>query len=220
MLKLCAFDLDGTLVNTIGDMAAALNGALHALALPELSEAEVQARVGNGMRKLCERALPAGREDLLEELQKRYNERYVRDCCERSRVYAGIPALLASLRAQGAACAVVTNKPQPQTDRVITHFFPADSFCAVLGQSDRYPRKPAPDMLRAVMAQCGARPQEVVYVGDSDVDVRLAQNAGVPCVGAAWGFRGRDFLAAAGAQRIADAPGDLLPLLLAAAQPD
>lgn len=217
MFRLCAFDLDGTLVNTIHDIADAVNFALRALGQPSHTETEIQGMVGNGMRNLCEKALPPGCGVQPEELETAYGAQYLAHCCERSAPYPGIGELLRALQQSGVQLAVVTNKPHGQAARVMEHYFPAIRFAQIVGQSDRFPKKPAPDALRWVMEQCGADTENTLYVGDSDVDVRLAHNADVRCAGVSWGFRGRAHLEAAGADFVCDTADALRALLLAQA---
>lgn len=204
MYKFCAFDLDGTLVNSVADIAEAVNYCLRSMGLPEHERAQYNHFVGNGMKKLCERALPEDKKQLVEELVKKYDRRYSEHCCELSEPYPGVPQLLKRLSEQGVTLAVVTNKPQNQTDRVIARYYADIPFAAVLGQSDSYPPKPAPDMLYAVMNRLGFSPAETLYTGDSNVDIEFARAAGVDCVGVSWGFRGTEELRSAGAQHIAD----------------
>ena len=135
MYKFCAFDLDGTLVNSVGDIAAAMNYCLRDWGLPEHEKGEYNYFVGNGMKKLCERALPDGKKQLTDELVKKYNLRYSEHCCEMSEPYPGMPQLLKKLIAQGVTVAVVTNKPQNQTDRVIARYYGDIPFAEVLGAS-------------------------------------------------------------------------------------
>lgn len=204
MYKFCAFDLDGTLVNSVGDIAAAMNFCLRDWGLPEHEKGEYNYFVGNGMKKLCERALPDGKKQLTDELVKKYNLRYSEHCCEMSEPYPGMPQLVKRLIAQGVTVAVVTNKPQNQTDRVIARYYGDIPFAEVLGASDDFPPKPAPDMLRSVMQKLGFEAKDMLYIGDSNVDVQFAHSVGSECVGVSWGFRGTAELLAAGADHIAD----------------
>ncbi|MEG0751059.1 MAG: HAD family hydrolase [Oscillospiraceae bacterium] len=216
MYKLCAFDLDGTLINTIADIAAAVNYGLRELGYPEHSESEYYHMVGNGMRKICERALPCENKDRTDELIAIYGARYVEHCCDLSRPYADIPELLHRLSDADISLAVVTNKPQNQSDRVVSTFLSEFSFIEVLGQSDRFPSKPAPDMLRHVIERFGFLEGETLYIGDSNVDVDFAHAAFVPCAGAAWGFRGRDELERSGAEFVVEKASEIAEIVLTA----
>lgn len=202
MYRLCAFDLDGTLVNTVADIAAATNCALKALGFPPHETDAYYRFVGNGMAKLCERALPEGCKDRTNELVELYNARYLAHCRELSEPYEGMPETLRELADAGVSLAVVTNKPQSQTDLVVSRYYPDIPFIAVLGASERYPSKPAPDMLLAVTSRFGFLEGETLYIGDSNVDVEFAHAAQIPCVGVSWGFRGPAELESAGAEFI------------------
>ena len=214
MYRLCAFDLDGTLVNTLHDIADALNWALRSLGLPQHAEDDIRMMVGDGMRNLCAKALPPGcgvRPDALEAV---YGARYLERCCERSAPYPGVAALLGELSRAGILLAVVTNKHHGQAERVMARYFPGTRFDQIVGQSARFPKKPAPDALLWVTAQCGVPAYETLVVGDSSVDVQLAHNAGVLCAGVSWGFRGRAHLEDAGADYVCDTADALRALLL------
>lgn len=213
MIRGVFFDLDGTLVDSLADIAAAVNGALEELGLPGCPEADYRHKVGNGIRKLCQRALPAGREDLLEDLIAGYRRRYGENCRERTRPYAGVEALLKTLRAAELKTAVITNKPADQTARVMT-LFRENAVDLVFGQQEPFPVKPDPASFFHVAEKLGLKPGEVVYCGDSDVDIRFAHNAGALGAGCLWGFRGREELEAAGADLLAADPDELKAMLL------
>ena len=199
MIRGVFFDLDGTLVNSLADIAAAVNGALEELGLPVFPEEDYRHKAGNGIRKLCQRALPAGREELLEDLIAGYRRRY---------------ELLEALREAGLKTAVITNKPADQTARVMT-LFRENAVDLVFGQHEPFPVKPDPRSFFHVAETLGLRPEEVVYCGDSDVDIFFAHNAGALGAGCLWGFRGRAELEAAGADLLAADPDELKTRLLA-----
>ena len=231
--KLCAFDLDGTLVNTIADIAYAANHALEELGYPPCEEDSYRYKVGNGMRMICKRALPEEvqeNEEILQEMIRRYDAYYSAHCCDRSRAYPGIPELIRDLRQAGVKLAVISNKPHAQSLIVLKTLFgyqepdPAkdslqseakapsgerEEFFYVQGQSERFARKPDPEALLDCIAQAGVPKEECIYVGDSDVDVEFARRAGLSCIGAAWGFRGRGELEEAGAAYIAEKTEDI-----------
>ena len=213
MYKLCAFDLDGTLVDTVADIAYAANWALEQMGFPPCETESYRRKVGNGMRKLCERALPEEvRQDerILDELVERYDAYYRAHCCDRSRAYPGITELPGALRAAGVRCAVISNKPHPQSMIVLRTLFREDDFFYIEGQSEKFARKPDPEALLDCIAAAGVTKEETVYVGDSDVDAVFARNAGVDCIGCAWGFRGREELEQAGVTCIAETADDIL----------
>ena len=212
MYKLCAFDLDGTLVDTIADIAFSVNLILEQMGYPVCEEDSYRRKVGNGMRLLCRRALPEDVQDdeaVLEELVRRYDAYYSAHCCDRSRAYPGIPELIVRLRKAGVRCAVISNKPHAQSQIVLGTLFSEDDFDYVEGQSSRFARKPDPEALIDCMKTLGMSEDETVYVGDSDVDAVFAANAGVACIGVSWGFRGRKELEEAGASFIADTADEI-----------
>lgn len=202
------FDMDGTLLDTLTDMQKAVNYVLEAFGYPLRSREEVRAFVGNGAARLIHRVLPEG---VMPEWEAAvlaaYKRRYQDYSCVETAPYEGIPALLAELERRGIRMAVVSNKPDETTRSLAARFFPG---LAAQGQRDGIAAKPAPDMVYAALEQLGLRPEETVYVGDSEVDVETARNAGLPVIGVAWGFRGRAALLAAGAQTVAGTAAELL----------
>ena len=209
--KACLFDLDGTLVDTIADIAYAANHSLEEMGYPPCEEESYKYKVGNGMRMICKRALPEEvREDeqILQDMIRRYDQYYSAHCCDRSRAYPGIPELIRDLRKAGVLLAVISNKPHPQTQIVMQTIFQyhddKNDFFYVQGQCDRFPRKPEPEVLLDCIARTGLPKEEIIYVGDSNVDVEFARRAGIPCIGVTWGFRGREELEEAGAAYIAE----------------
>lgn len=214
MKKLCVFDLDGTLVDSIADIAAALN---HALGVMHREPHPVEAyyrMVGDGMELLCRRAMGAASQEETDRLIALYQKEYLANCCVRTRPYPGIPELLEALKAAGYLLAVLSNKPQEQTQEVVGTLFPGAPFFMALGQSPRFPKKPEPDSMLYLLEQAGADREETWYIGDSDVDVQLGQRAGVETVGVSWGFRGNRELREAGASRIAEDAAALGRILL------
>lgn len=188
MPALLAFDLDGTLVNTLPDITAAINHALQSLDLPPHTETAVRSMIGNGMRVLCSRALPPDRQDALESFITAYDGYYQQHICDLSAIYPGIQALLADAKQQGKKLCVLTNKPEAQTSRVLSALFAANTFDLILGQSPARPRKPAPDALFAALAHFRTDAEDCLYIGDSDVDIAFARAAKVPCVSVSWGY--------------------------------
>ncbi|MEG0912909.1 MAG: HAD family hydrolase [Oscillospiraceae bacterium] len=213
MYKLCAFDLDGTLVNTINDISDSLNHCLEQLGFPTHPESAYPRMVGDGMRMICLRALPEEHKDSVDELVGLYKDRYLNHCCDRSEPYGGVCELLSRLSESGVKCAVVSNKPHEQTRRVADRYFSGMDFSLVLGQSDNIPRKPAPDMLLYAAERCGVTAEETIYVGDSDVDVVFAHSAGIKCIGVEWGFRGKEELKRAGADYITGSCDEIFELV-------
>ena len=206
------FDMDGTLLDTLTDMEAAVNHILTQYGYPVRTLEEVRRFVGNGAGLLIHRALPQGVDPAQEaEVLAAYRAYYQAHNCIRTRPYEGIPELLAALRRAGVRTAVVSNKPDETTRTLAARFFP--ELDGALGQRDGVAAKPAPDMVQAVLSRLGAEPGQALYVGDSEVDVDTARNAGLAMIGVSWGFRGRAALESAGAPAVADTPAQLLELL-------
>ena len=209
------FDLDGTLVDTLEDIAAALNAVLAGNGFPRHSLEACRAMVGWGMRNLVTAALPEGRREpgLVSALTEAMMAEYGRHPLVHSRPYPGIPELLAELRRLGLPTAVLSNKPDVLTQRIAEGLFPGHAFRAVQGERPGVPRKPDPQAARAICAGMGLEPGEILFLGDTAVDVETAHRAGMPCAGALWGFRGREELVRAGAEVLVDHPSAVLDLL-------
>lgn len=213
MKKLCIFDLDGTLVNSIEDIAFAVNRGLKLMGLPDHPVSAFNLFVGDGMYKLCERALPEDCQERVNELLKLYNDYYINHCCVLTKPYDGIPELLKALKLCGVRLAVLSNKPHPQTVNVINNLFGSGVFDYVLGQKPEFPVKPNPEALIHLIESAGVSLEDAVNIGDSNVDIILGRNAGIDSIGVSWGFRGRNELLAAGAERIADTPSQIYAVL-------
>lgn len=210
--KAVLFDMDGTLLDTLADMAAAVNHILSVHGYPLRTVEEVRAFVGNGARKLMERALPPDvTGDAFEALLEEYRQWYEAHACVKTAPYPGVPAVLAALHRDGVRCAVVSNKPDGATRELAARFFPG---LPAFGQQDGIPAKPAPDMVYHALAELGVEASAAAYVGDSEVDVALARNAGLPLVAVSWGFRGREALEEAGAALVVDDAATLLENML------
>lgn len=207
------FDLDGTLLDTLGDLTAAMNRTLTRHGLPERTRQQMRAALGNGARRLMELSVPAGTDGaLFETLLAEYNADYAAHCRIETAPYPGVDALLRQLHAQGRKLAIVSNKPDEAVRALRAEFF-ADTVPIAVGETAAIRRKPTPDMLLAAMAQLGAERTSTVYVGDSEVDIATARAAGLPCISVLWGFRDRDVLEQAGAQQFAADAGELARLL-------
>lgn len=211
--KAIIFDLDGTLTDTLEDLFISVNYALRSCGLPERSLDEVRRFVGNGVRKLMERAVPEGTEPtLLEQCFEMFRSHYVIHCQDHTCLYPGIATLLMTLHTRGYRMAVVSNKLQSGVDELARAFFHG-VIEVVIGERPGIPRKPEPDMVEEALRQLGVSKDEAIYVGDSDVDLQTASNAGLPCISVLWGFRNRDFLIAHGATTFAESPQDVLGLV-------
>ena len=211
------FDLDGTLLDTLGDLAASVNFALRSCGLPEHSIDEVRRFVGNGVRKLMERAVPDGADNpLFEEAYASFRQYYMEHALDTTRPYDGIPETLAALKARGCRLAVVSNKMMAATQALCSHFFP-DTIEVAIGEheAEGIRKKPAPDTVIAALRALGVGKEHAVYVGDSDVDIQTARNSGLPCISVLWGFRDRDFLKQHGAETFISTPSDLFDFTIA-----
>lgn len=198
MKKLVIFDLDGTLLNTIADLAAATNQALRHFGYPTHETEAYRFFVGNGINKLFERALPDGErtEENILKIRSRFVPYYDEHNADLSRPYPGIPELLSTLQKQEIRMAVASNKYQAATRKLISHYFPEINFVEVLGQREGIPAKPDPSIVYDIMRKAEVKNEEVLYVGDSNVDMQTAHHAGVTAIGVAWGFRPRTELEA------------------------
>ena len=204
------FDLDGTLLYTLEDIADALNRTLCAHGMKELALDMVRAYVGNGSRRLVERAVPSGStEETVEGVLRDYRADYDINCNVKTKPYDGITELLEALSARGFKLAVVSNKPDGAVKALAQAHFPG-VFSIAVGEGSNVRRKPWPDSVLAAMEKMGVQKEEALYVGDSEVDVQTASNAGVRCVSACWGFRTKEELAEAGATLMIDRPLELL----------
>ena len=214
--RVALFDLDGTVLNTLDDLADATNAVLTANNMPTRTLDEVRRFVGNGVRKLIERAVPAGTDEpLVEKILGDFKAYYGAHCAEKTAPYEGILEMLAALRQNGVRTAVVSNKADFAVQALAKQYF-GDLFDVALGEDTaKRPTKPAPDMVYHVLNMLGATPAEAVYIGDSDVDVLTARNAGLRCIAVTWGFRDRACLQKAGATLLADTAKELQNLILA-----
>lgn len=207
------FDLDGTLLNTLADLAAATNHALAEHKLPQRTTDEVRLFVGNGIRKLIERAVPADTPAKLhEEVFASFNRYYKQHCADSTSPYEGVLQLLQQLRTASCRTAIVSNKADYGVQALAKQYFDGQ-LDAACGERAGIAKKPAPDMLLAIMQQLKAEPASTIYIGDSDTDIATASNAGVACIGACWGFRGRAFLEAHGAKLLAENVSDIWELI-------
>lgn len=206
------FDLDGTLLDTLADLAAAVNYALRQHGMPEHTIDDVRRFVGNGVRKLMERAIPDGEKNPdFEATFATFREYYMHHSLDTTRPYPGIIETLEALKEQGCRLAVVSNKMMAATKELCQHFF-AETIEVAIGENEAagIRKKPAPDTVFEALRQLGEEKDSAVYVGDSDVDLETANNSGLPCISVLWGFRDRDFLIQHGAKTFISAPSELL----------
>ncbi len=213
MTKLCVFDFDGTLINTIYDIAACMNFALSKMGKTTYDVDAYYHMVGNGVDIFARRALPDGTEEEIALLKELYKEKYLKDSCVFSKVYEGVQELLEGLQKRGIHVGIISNKPQEQIDLILKEVLEFDAFFEVIGQDGRFPIKPAPDALHYLMEKTNVDKDEVWYIGDSDVDILFGKAADVGTIGAAWGFRGEEELASVGATKIAYQALDILDMV-------
>ena len=188
------FDLDGTLLDTLSDLHLAVFHALHAFNMPQRSLDEVRMMVGNGIKKLIDRAVPDGTPpEITAKVLEAFRDYYSKNSRIKTAPYDGILAALKLLSGKGYKIAVISNKIDSAVKELNRDFF-AEYIPVAIGDREGMKKKPAPDSLYEAMKLLGSRKEECLYIGDSDVDIETAQNAGIPCIGCAWGFRGRDFL--------------------------
>ncbi len=216
MIKLCIFDLDGTLINSLADLAEAMNHALAAAGFAGHPVESYRKMVGNGVSVLADRA--AGGKDKLtpetkEKLLAEFSAYYTVHCMDNTRPYEGIPQMLDRLTELGVKYAVNSNKPDGFSKKIVGTLFPEHDFAEVWGKRDGCNIKPAPDGVNGIMSKLGVERDEVMYIGDSDVDVYTAQNADVRFCGVKWGFRSVEELTSAGAEAVASSPEDIIDLV-------
>lgn len=204
------FDLDGTLLNTLNDLAASTNYALRSAGMPEHSVEDVRQFVGNGVKKLMERAIPDGLNNpKFDDTYATFRKHYLVHSLDTTKPYDGIPEVLAELKRRGKKLAIVSNKFYAATQELAKHFFP-ETIQVAIGERENIRKKPAPDTVLEAMRQLGIGKEGTVYIGDSDVDIDTAKNVGIPCISVLWGFRDRDFLIEHGATHLISKPEELL----------
>ena len=207
------FDLDGTLLSSLEDLAASTNYALRWAGMPERTLEEVRMFVGNGVKLLMERAIPDGQQNpRFEEVYAKFREHYLKHNLDRTRPYDGVLELLAELKRRGKKLAIVSNKFYAATQDLAHHFF-ADTIEVAIGERENIRKKPAPDTVLEALRQLGASKDGAVYIGDSDVDVMTAKNSGLPCISVLWGFRDKEFLIEHGATLFVESPYEILAKL-------
>ena len=211
-MKAVLFDLDGTLTNTIDDIADSMNHALRLHNLPEHTVEEYKYMVGNGARKIAERAVGEHQEFFQSVLQA-YQKQYETHNAVKTRAYDGIPELLQKLMAKGIRICVLSNKPHADTLTVVSHYFPDVRFDAVQGQIESIPIKPDPAGALMLSTKLGIKPSDFAYLGDTSVDMECAHNAGMHPFGVLWGFRKADELLNSGAEALLSTPSELFRYL-------
>lgn len=209
------FDLDGTLMNTLDDLAISTNHALSQNGFPTRTIEEVRKFVGNGVRKLIERAVPDNTpSDVIDIVLDNFHKHYAMHCKDHSKPYDGIIPLLSTLKSTGCKMAIVSNKPDSEVKKLNAEYF-AEFITVALGENEKngIPRKPAPAMVFEAMNQLDVKSETCLYVGDSDVDIMTARNAGIECLSVTWGFKTSEFLKQFGATLIIDSPLEMLSVI-------
>ena len=210
--KLAVFDLDGTLADTLEDLATAVNYGLIKLGYPVHHIDKYNNFVGNGILKLCERALPEGKSESLQELHDIFDSFYKNHCMDKTKEYTGVTELLRQLSKNGVDIAVATNKDQTFATKIVAKLFPYIKFVKVLGGCNERPKKPSPDIIYEIN---GDREYSEIYmIGDSNVDIETAKNAGMKSIGCLWGFRTEQELKDAGADYVVSEPSEIKKIIL------
>ena len=215
------FDLDGTLINTLDDLAASTNQALRRYSLPEHPAEAFKTFIGDGTRTLISRCIPSDHQHLVDEILDLMEAHYHQHYADLSRPYPGVPEMIQSLQQMSLPLAVLTNKPTEFARPLVDKYFDPGTFQIVMGHTDQYPLKPDPTSALAIAGKLGAAPSHAAYLGDTAIDMQTALAANMFAVGALWGFRDRAELVASGAQALIDLPHQFPQLLtLAGADPD
>lgn len=215
-MQLCIFDLDGTLINSIKDIAFAMNEALVTCGYEPYNTEDYYRMVGNGMRILCARAVqnnPVKDGGGTEKVEAEYAKLYIKNCSKYTEIYPGVLSCLLKLKEDGFSLGIISNKPQAQVRKVIDALFPKDLFLFVQGQTEGIKIKPHPMSMLMKLDEYGFKAEEAAFVGDSDADIEFGKNSGVDTIGVLWGFRGKDELVGAGADFVAENPKELYQIL-------
>jgi len=207
------FDLDGTLVDTLRDIADSINLALKKLSLPVHTVDSFRYKIGDGTRRLIERSLPDDRTDLLDTISDMQQSYYTEHHCDHSMPYDGVLSMLTTLKEHGLKLAVLSNKPDPATCAMVTQLFDDGLFDLIMGNRPGMPLKPDPNAALAITEQLGVDPDNTALLGDSPMDMQAANRAGMFAVGAAWGFRDRNELLQNGCQSLIEHPSELPAVL-------
>lgn len=212
-MKACIFDLDGTLTNTLESMTYSVNLTLEEMGLSKITKDQCRVFVGNGARVLMEKSLKAAGDtdaSRIEEGMEIYGRIFDQNCTYHVTPYEGIPEMLKALKDKGIHLAVLSNKPDRQTVKVVKAIFGEELFDYAQGQKEGIRRKPEPDGVWYLMEQMHVSKEECLYIGDSEVDAATGRNAGLKTIGVLWGFRDRKTLETAGADDLIDRPDELL----------
>ena len=216
-MQAAIFDLDGTLADTIEAIRDSINLTMRSYGYPEHTYAEIRDYIGNGAKNLVLRSMPphaAADKMQHERVFLTYQDNYDRGHLATDRCYDGIPDLIAALHQRGVRLAVLSNKQDRHVQGLIAQLFPGGEFSVIMGQMDHLPKKPDPTVPLMIAEQLGVKPAACAFIGDSEVDIRTAKNAGMHAIGVSWGYRDRSLLLAEAPDAIADTPDQLAQILL------
>lgn len=212
-IKAVVFDLDGTLLNTLEDLTDSVNAALEAYHCPKKSIEQVRTYVGNGIKKLIERCLEGGETHPdFDNIFETFKVHYKNNCQNKTRPYEGIMELLTALKTKGKKLAIVSNKADFAVKELNEFYFKEFDMVAI-GEREKIARKPAPDSVYQALKELGVSKEQAIYIGDSDVDVKTAENAKIPCISVLWGFRDKELLEKCGAKYFAKDCKEVLELI-------
>ncbi len=215
MIKLVVFDLDGTLVNSVYDLADAVNNVLKRNGFETHKLEEFYHFVGNGTKLLVKRAMPQNASDkLVEKIHNEFLDEYSKHCLDKTVLYDGIESLVDELSKRNIKFAVASNKTDEFTKKIVKKLFPNHSFFEISGFVEGVPKKPSPEIVLNILNKANVSNDEVLYIGDSDVDVQTGHNAKLLVCGCEWGFRGKEELLKSGCDYLLEKPGDLLDIIL------
>lgn len=207
------FDMDGTVLNTIDDLATSVNYAMEKFGFPQRTVEDYRRAVGNGIRRAIELTVPEGTsQEVIDEMVPVFKEHYDEHCLDKTRPYDGIIELMIELKKRGYKMAIVSNKIDSAVKELNQRFF-SEAIEVAIGEKPGVSRKPAPDMVWEALKELGSTEDEAVYIGDSEVDFATANNSNLPCISVLWGFRDKDLLEEIGAQVFAEKPSDVLEIL-------
>ncbi len=213
MINTIIYDLDGTLLNTIEDLTESINFALKIFNLPQKTVGETAKALGNGIKKLVELSVPCGQNNpQFKQILEVFTKHYTANMHNKTKPYDGIIDMLKTFKTKGFKQAIVSNKIDGAVQELNEIFF-KNYILAAAGESQSVRKKPAPDSVFAVLKKLNSAPATAVYIGDSEVDIQTAQNAGLPCISVSWGFRQKDFLLKNGAKYVADTPQQIYAIL-------
>lgn len=214
MKKVCIFDLDGTIIDTLDSLTLSVNLTMKELGLSDITRSECRDFIGNGARVLIEKSILESRkvceEDFLDRAIEVYKRVFAENCMYQVLPYAGINEMLDKLKAQGVRLAILSNKPHERTVEIVEHYYGEGYFDYIQGQCDSLPRKPDPESINYVINQLGVPKHQCIYIGDSEIDIITGRGADIDTIGVSWGFRDRIVLEEVDASVIVDHPRELM----------